>query len=270
MPTNVKITEPVRTAHVRRPLVPSVTKDSDIPGLALHITSKRAFWALSYQPKGVNPSTGKRWGGGVRYELGDAMLMTVAEARTASLAAKSLVRQGRSPHHERLASTASVVAQRAILPSTVDEALDLYATALMARRQPSETMRRKSIHYAAKAVRLMKAGPRALAALEPATVRLMIETMAGSDGERNLVFREFSRFMSWCVKQELVERNICDDLDREERPRGGQSRDHVPSLEELRAVREAVGNEPQRDLAMLPAARSAKARRSRRPHVERG
>ena len=43
-----------------------------------------------------------------------------------------------------------------------------YATALMNRRQPSETMRRKSIHYARKAVRLMKAGTLALAALEPA------------------------------------------------------------------------------------------------------
>ena len=148
MPTNVKITEPVRTARLRRPLVPSVTKDSDIPGLALHVTRKRSFWALSYQPKGVNPATGKRWGGGVRYELGDAMLMTVAEARTAALAAKTLIRAGRSPHHERLASTASAVAQRAILPSTVDEALDAYAAALMTRRQPSETMRRKSVHYA--------------------------------------------------------------------------------------------------------------------------
>jgi len=86
-----KITEPLRSARLRRPLVPSVTKDADTPGLALHVTTRRAFWALSYQPKGVNPSTGKRWGGGVRHELGDAMLMTVAEARTAALAAKALV-----------------------------------------------------------------------------------------------------------------------------------------------------------------------------------
>jgi hypothetical protein len=135
---------------LRRPLVPSVTKDADIPGLALHVTTRRAFWALSYQPKGVNPSTGKRWGGGVRHELGDAMLMPVSEARTTALAAKALVRAGRSPHHEAMASTANAVAERAILPSTVDEALEAYATALMNRRQPSETMRRKSIHSPAK------------------------------------------------------------------------------------------------------------------------
>ena len=172
-----KITEPLRSARLRRPLVPSVTKDTDIPGLALHVTTRRAFWALTYQPKGVNPATGKRWGGGVRYELGDAMLMAVSEARTAALAAKALVRAGRSPHHERMASTASAVAQRAILPSTVDEALGAYATALMNRRQPSEVMRRKSIHYARKAVRLMKAESLTLAAVSPAMARVMLETM---------------------------------------------------------------------------------------------
>ena len=84
-------TRPIR--RLRRPLVPSVTKDSDIRGLALHVTSTRSFWALTYQPRGINPSTGKRWGGGVRYELGDAMLMTVAEARTAAWRPNS--RQGR-------------------------------------------------------------------------------------------------------------------------------------------------------------------------------
>jgi integrase len=44
---------------------------------------------------------------------------------------------------------------------------------------------------------------------------------------------------------------VCDDLDRDERPRGGQSRDHVPSLEELRAVWNAVESEPQHDLVRL-------------------
>ena len=248
MLTPVRITEPVRSARLRRPLVPSVTKDSEIRGLALHVTSTRSFWAFTYQPRGINPSTGKRWGGGVRHELGDAMLMTVAEARTAALAAKTLVRAGRSPHHERLASTASAVAQRAVLPSTVDEALGAYVTALMNRRQPSEATRRKSIHYARKAIRLMKAEPLTLTALAPAMVRVMLETMTGSDGERDLVFRGLDRFLSWCVKQGLVETNACAALDRDEKPRGASARDHVPSLDELSAVWTAVEAEAQRDL----------------------
>src|SRR5580693_3525099 len=92
-----KITEILRSTLLRRPLVPSLTRDADIPGLALVVTNRRAFWCLFYQPRGVNPATGKRWGGGVRYELGDARLMPVWEAQAAALAAKSLVRAGRSP-----------------------------------------------------------------------------------------------------------------------------------------------------------------------------
>ena len=77
-----KITELVRTARLRQPLVPSVTFDAEISGFALIVTLDRdRFWALFYRLRGLNPATGKRWGGGIRHELGDAMLIPVAEAR---------------------------------------------------------------------------------------------------------------------------------------------------------------------------------------------
>src|SRR6202020_2236914 len=129
-----------------------------------------------------------------------------------------------------------------------NEALDAYSAALLARRQPSEATRRKSIHYARKAIRLMKAESLALAEIEPAMARLMLETMKGAEGERRLTFHGLARFLAWCGKQGLVERNICDHFDRDEKPRGAASRDHVPSLEELPRVWSAVENEPQRDL----------------------
>jgi integrase len=76
----------------------------------------------------------------------------------------------------------------------------------------------------------------------------MLETMKGAEGERHLTFRGLARFLAWCGKQGLVELNICDHFDRDEKPRSAQSRNHVPSLEELRAVWAAVESEPQRDL----------------------
>jgi integrase len=109
----------------------------------------------------------------------------------------------------------------------------------------------------------MKAETLTLAAVSPAMARLMLETMTGSDGERYLVFRGLARFLAWCRKQELIELNVCDALDRDERPRGAQSRDHVPTLDELRAVWNAVENEPQRDLVrfmlLLPLRREEAA-----------
>ena len=236
-----KITETVRSAALRRPLKPSVTRD-EVPGFALHVTTQRGFWALSYQPRGINPATGKRWGGGVRHELGDALTMTVAETRTAALAAKALVRQGRDPQRDAKASRASQVAERAVLPQSAGEALDLYEKALMARRQPSEATRRQAIHYARKAVRLMSAEQLALAAIDARMVRVLIETMPGSDGERRHIFGPLGRFLSWCL--------------------GARARSSATSATILTA---RSGRSPARRATMSPRPRSSSAsgRRSR-------
>jgi integrase len=247
----IKITETVRQNRLRRPLVPSVTKDNEVRGLALHVTSKRGFWAITYQPKGLNPATNRRWGGGVRHELGDAMLMTVSEAASAALVAKGIVRGGGDPHRDRMAARANSEARRSILPTTSGEALATYAAALATRRQPSLTTRRKYIHYANKAVRLMKVETSPLASIDTTTIRLMVETMPGSDAERHDVFGGLNRFLSWAHKQGLVEANACSTFDRHERPAPGKSRDNVPSLEELRTVWNAVEDEPRRDLVRL-------------------
>ena len=158
-------------------LQPSVTRDTDIKGFALVVTTRRGFWCLYFQPKGVNPATGKRWGGGMRLELGDAFAISIADARAAALTAKALVRRGRDPLREVMASRASAVAERSTRPTTVEDVVDAYEKALMARRQPSETTRRQAIAYARKAVRLMEANALGLSAIDARSVRLLIETM---------------------------------------------------------------------------------------------
>jgi integrase len=243
-----KITEPVRSALLRRPLKPSVTYDRDVPGFALIVTRTRGFWCQFYQPKGRNPSTGRRWGGGVRHELGDAMTMTVDEARTAAIKAKTLVREGRSPHHEAIANRNATIEERSIVPKSAGEALDAYAKAMMARRQPSEPTRKKSVYYAAKAVRMMQAENFTLPMIDARMISLMLETAPSSDVIRHLAFNKLRRFLAWCRKQGLIERNPCDEIDRDERPKPGRPRDRVPTIDEIRAVWSAAENEPQREL----------------------
>ena len=257
MPTTpVKLTDTVRSARLRRvdgALVPSVTPDSEIPGYKLIVKTRRAFWCVDYQPRGINPATGKRWGGGVRHELGDAHQMSAPDARTAALACKALVRQSRSPHHEAMALRASVEAARSIIPTTVAEALDAYAMALAARTTPSEATRRQALHYVRKAFRLMRAESLPLAAIGAPMVRLMIETMPGSQAEKRMVFGCLDRFLVWCRRQGLVEVNVCDSLDSDERPRPAKPRSNVPSLVELRDVWAAVEGEygSMRDVVRL-------------------
>ena len=246
----VKISETMRTEMLKRPLTPSVTRDNGVPGLALIVTTKRSFWAFRYSPHGVNAATGSRWGS-TRLELGDAQTMPVAQARTAALAAKALVRAGRDPHREASASHATAVAARAmpvIQPQTAADALGLYERALMARRQPSETTRRQTVHYAKKSVRLMKTDSAPLTAIGTSAVRILIETMNGSDAERRHVFGALDRFLGWCVRQQMIATNPCDALDRSERPKPGRARTHVPTIATLRRIWDAVEAEPQRDL----------------------
>jgi integrase len=258
----IKITEDVRAKALRRPLKPSVTRDRDVPGLCLHVTTRRSFWALSYQPRGVNPATGKRWGGGVRHELADAMLVGVAEARGLALAAKALVRQGRSPHHEQMASRASVEAARGILPVTMGDALDAYERALMTRLKPSLWTRRQSVRYARRAVMLLSASALPIGAIDVRMVRMLVETAPGAPDQRRHVFGGLSRFLGWALKQELISVNPCAALDKHDRPGPGRSRSHVPSLAALRLIWAMVEDEdePARDLIrfmlLMPLRRS--------------
>jgi integrase len=258
MPT--KITEPMRSALLRRPLSPSVTRDCDIAGLALHVTTRRGFWAISYQPRGRNPITGKRWGGGTRHELGDAQLIGVAEARGLALAAKAVVRAGGDPHRERMASRASAEAERAVVPQTVAEALGDYDRAMMARRQPSEWTRKQSVRYALLACTSMNALCLPIAAIDARMVRIMVETAPGADAQRRHIFGGLNRFLGWCRRQGLIEHNPCADLDRDERPKPGRPREHVPSVATLRAIWSAAESEQAcpllRFLLLLPLRRN--------------
>jgi integrase len=142
-----------------------------------------------------------------------------------------------------MAARAGVEASRSIIPKTVGEALDDYAKALAARVTPSEWSRRQAVHYAGKAVRLMRAETLPLAAIDVRMARLLFETMTGSQAEKYQVHSGLRRFQTWARRQGLISVNVCDALERDERPKPAKPRFHVPSLVELRAVWAAVESE---------------------------
>ena len=177
--------------------------------------------------------------------------MTVAEARTAALAAKAAIRQGRDPHRERLASRASSVAQRSIVPTTARETAILYAQAVEARTHLSDAAKRKRIHYVGKALRLLGGDAVALAAIDTPAVRLMIDAVDSSAFERHHVFGELNRFLAWCVKRELISVNPCSGIDRDDRPRPGVSRDHTPPIATICRAWDAIEGAPDHIRALI-------------------
>jgi integrase len=242
-----KITEPARQATLKLPLRPSITKDSD--GFQLIVNTQRALWVEFLQPRGLRPD-GRRWPV-VRHELGDARTMTVDEARTAALAAKLAIKQGRDPHRERLASRASSMAQRSIVPTTTAEVAALYAQAIGARAHLSHRTRRKIIHYVNKAIRVIGAGDVALSAIDTPAIRLMLERVDSSAFERLEVFDALYKFMDWCVKHELIPANPCSSIGRDDRPRPGRSRDHTPPVATIRRAWDAAEDTPDHVRALI-------------------
>lgn len=245
MPKTVtaKITEATRAAALKRPLTPCIFKDTEIDGFQLIVNTQRDLWVQFLQPRGFNPLTGRRWTV-VRHELGDARTMTVAEARAAALAAKAACRAGRDPHRERLASLASSVAQRSIIPTTASDVAALYAQTVAARAHLSDRTKRATAHYVGKAIRLTGGDAMALAAIDTRAVRLMLDALDSSTFERRHVFSALNRFMDWCAKRELIPINPCSGIDRDDRPRAGRSRDHTPSVATIRRAWDAVEDVP--------------------------
>ena len=72
----------------------------------------------------------------------------------------------------------------------------------------------------------------------------MVETMPGSQAERRHCFGGLDRFLTWCRKTGLVERNVGDDLDADDRPKPGKARNHVPTIATLRTIWTTVETEP--------------------------
>jgi integrase len=124
---------------------------------------------------------------------------------------------------------------------------------MAARATPSEATRKQALHYVRKAVRLMGVETKPIAAVNVQMIRLLLETMPGSQAERRMVFGALDRFLLWCRRQGLVETNVCEGLDRDERPKPGKARDNVPSIAELRAIWTAVESEyaSMRDVVRL-------------------
>jgi integrase len=249
-PTMTKLTQTTVGALLkRRPdgaFTPSRTRDHEVGGLLLVIGVRKATWAVDYKPHGTRED-GRRHAK-VRMTLGDAMTMPLPDARTAARAVKLEVAQGRNPHAEKLNARALAIAERAAKPMTLAEALDGYEQDMLKRREPSETSRRQEVHYARKAIALMNAGDLAVDRLHVGVVRKLVRMMDGSASEVRHVYGALSRFCGWMVEEGLIGANPCDALPRRQRPKLGSSRDHVPSLAELKAVWAAVEDEPMRDL----------------------
>ena len=145
-----------RTALLRRAVQAHATRDAEVAGFALNVTQDGDRSVPSLSAARHQSRTGKRYGGGIRYELGDAML--VASGGPWTGAGGQGARPAGRTHTMSLASRASAVAARHPAETVERRARRLRQGARIAL-PPSERTRAETLRYARKAVRLMKAEP---------------------------------------------------------------------------------------------------------------
>jgi integrase len=244
--------------------------DHEVPGLALLVGRRSARWVYSYKPHGAHPETGARWS--TRdLTLGVPAQMSLPEARTAALQAKALVSRGEDPHRARMLQVEETVATRTKETVTVSVALSRYESALLRDSTPYKRTENSQASKAADAVLKLKEGTRAdkasVSALDLRALKRWCRTLPERDATARLRWGALSRFLEWCVDEEIIEANPCALVPKSRRPAAPEPRDNIAHVADVTAVWRAAENEPSpvladlvRFLCLVPCRRQEAAR----------
>ena len=184
-----------------------------------------------------HPATGKRWGGGVRLDLGDAYATPLADARAAARAVKANVSMGRDPHRERMAARTAAVAERAILTQSTGDALDAYLKTIESNDKLASNTKRLKAHYVRKAVRVLEVESETLPAIDDRAIARMLD-QSGSRAENGTCSRpcgffstgRSTRTVAWSsVTLATTSRSATGRIDRGTATTSRLSRSYRPS-----------------------------------------
>jgi integrase len=235
-------------------LTPGRHADHEVRGLALVVGRRSARWVYSYKPHGVNSETKARWP--TRdLTLGVPARISLPEARAAALDAKARVSRGEDPHSARMLQVEQTVAARGAGTVTVAAALDRYETALLSDPTPYKRTEVSQARKAADAVLELKGGTGAnkasIGALDLPALKRWSRTLPERDATARLRWGALSRFLEWCVDEEIIETNPSALVPKSRKPAAPEPRDNIADLADIAAVWHATDNEPNPALADL-------------------
>ena len=227
--------------------------DHEVRGLALVVGKRSARWVYGYKPHGANPTTSKRW---PTRDLtpGVPARMSLPEARAAALDAKARVSRGEDPHRARMLQVEETVATRNAEVVTVAAALDRYEAALLHHPTPYKRTEVAQARKAADAVLALKSGradKASIGSLDLPAFKRWSRTLPERNATARLRWGALSRFLEWCVDEEIIETNPSALVPKSRKPAAPKPRDTIADLGEIAAVWHAAGNEPAPALADL-------------------
>lgn len=253
-----------RAKDVRR-----IIRDKERRGLALIVNETTMRWEYSYRPRGVDPRSNKRWPNRT-VTIGDPSEVSPDDARDEANKVRGRVRDGGDPAADRKAAIEEQARKRSLI---CERLLDDYAKALPERPKMRGGDGLPTAEYVAVEVRQTRLAIEAIKAelipvteLTAADVRKLVSKSSGKGGNAKARFGALSRFLDWCVDDELITVNPCSLLARNRRPRPLQARQGYLTTDRLAhlwkaadALREPVWRDIARFLIAVPVRRGEAA-----------
>jgi integrase len=181
--------------------------------------------------------------------------MSLPEARSAALKAKSEVQHGEDPHRTRMLQVGEAVISRAKEKLTIAAALARYRAAMLDEPTP---YKRTEVSQAAKAagdIMALKGGSgvekAAVEAIDLSALKRWSRTLPKRNAKAKLRWGAIFRFLEWCVDEDLIEANPCVLVPKARRPAAPNPRDNLADAAVVAAVWRAAEKEPWPSLADL-------------------
>jgi integrase len=216
-----------RASNTRR-----VLTDARCAGFMLITGATSQTWSVEYRPRGVHPVTGKRFA--MRsLTIGAPATHSPDEALAEALQAKGSAKKGGDPASDRQADIVEAAARRA---STMERAAARYLEALPAGHKKgggriSAGWAKEQADHLGRAIAALGVASSPLASIDAKTVRGLRRGPAYRHR-----FGALSRFLDWCVHEDLIPVNPCASISRAFRPKAGGKRERTPSLKELAGI----------------------------------
>jgi len=206
--------------------VRQILRDKERRGMALIVNETTMRWEYSYRPRGIDPRTGRRWPNRT-VTIGDPGKVSPDDARDEANKIRGRVREGGDPAAERKVKQEEELRKRSL---TLERLIDDYAKTLPTRPKmrgdgtPSPAYVAVEIQQTRMALATIGAMQTPVTDLTTADVRKLVAGASRKRGNAKGRYGALTRFLDWCLDEELITVNPCMQITRKRRPRAPQAR----------------------------------------------
>jgi len=219
-----------------------VIRDAECRGLSLVVNPTGMAWRFEYKPRGVDPSTGRRWPSQA-VTIGTPESHSPDGAREAAGALKGRAKAGEDLAGVRRAAITEASRQRAL---TVGKLVDAYEIALPTRPKLrgtgplSSASVQQEIALVRRSVGMMDLGLVCIGLVSVEHIQRLLSAEATRPATARKLFGSMSRFFDWAQAERYVTVNPCMMLSKARRPKAVPARPNYLHLDELARLWEAA------------------------------